>query len=318
MSTHDDQLAPCLLAAPTAFVDESPASWVQRVSGAHHYSLRRLTMATKIRPQRFDWDSGVSDNDWGRLLKLSHVPSDSCGEARFGMRMLREQLPKVRHFCHDRDRPSYRWCSACFAEDSTPYLRWEWRLQVVKRCTAHETDLLEQCEWCNSPLTLQRALLVSAGAIPGVPDLATCGTCGMPLTVDCPKEADQSDIETTQIIDQIKQHYLHGGRQLEIDFSGYGCPPRSTELRMGASWFDLSVHRQVSLDQLPFHLNGDSFEADKCRESEVQRRDRWTDGLRPSDRRRLAEALQIVRGEKNRLRLLGLDDPKGNAKGLRL
>jgi len=232
--------------------------------------------------------------------------------------MLRNQLPKNKLLCHDGYRPSYRWCSACLAEDTTPYLRWEWRLHHVKRCMTHGTGLLEECSFCNSPLTLQRALLVSGGKVSGVPDLASCATCGMSLIEDISLEVDESDERTLKIVEQLKLHHLHGDSQLEIDFSAYGCLPDLSPQRMEASWFDMCIHRQLSRSQMPIHLSGNNFKPVTNRGDDPQVRQRWSDGLRPNDRRRLADALQVIRGERNRLRLMGLYPMQDDRRVLRV
>lgn len=310
---------PCLVAAPTPFQDESPASWIQRLGGAHQYSLARLTQITQISPSLSDWDCGVSDDDWTRLLAMSIVTKDACGEARYGMKFLRNRLPKGRHFRTDNGKPSYRWCPACVAGDAVPYLRWEWRLHAVRHCDLHGLELRERCGWCQSPLTVQRALLVAAGSAYGVPSLAVCATCGMALTDgdadEHSYEVGETGSEWTSIASQLRQGYLNRDLQLELDLTSYVKTLPST----GATepepekeppvWFDLCINRQ-SPKEHSFFLGGSSFNPDSTLGSGAQRPRKWSDGLRPSDRRRLAKALQIIRDEKNRNRLLGLYPPR--------
>lgn len=311
--------APCFIAAPEPFEDESPASWVQRLGGAHQYSLARLARITQISPSSSDWDCGVADNDWTKLMAMSAIAKDACGEARYGIKVLRDRLPKQKQFLHDNGKPSYRWCPACIASDAVPYLRWEWRLLAVKHCELHALELRERCGWCQSPLTVQRALLVTAGPTNGVPSLAVCATCGMALTDgeadEHSYESDEAGHEWTQIVAQLRQGYLDRNFQLELDLTPYA--KRLVPSGVKASepekeppvWFDLCINRK-SAEQHTFYLGGGRQHPDFPKSGGAQRTQKWSDGLRASDRRRLANALQIIRGERNRNRLLGLHPPR--------
>lgn len=334
-----ESIQPCLLARPDPFQDESPASWVQRLTGAHRYSLSRLSQVTKIHPRRADWDYSVSNEEWSKLLKLADVDATACGEARFALNTFRCRLRKHKHLFHVQERPSYRWCPACFSSDSIPYLRWHWRLAACTRCQVHQCRLEEQCPWCNSPLSVHRALLVSAGCARGALDLSRCGGCGMPLADtgdtspdDSPGNADPDQVSA--LINQLREAYRQDGDQFEFDFSYFDdepTPPKkallsadvvtrafeewdpkrareqsSSSLQDESVCLDTCINRSSKKQGPAFQLNGYSFVDTSSALAEPQRTSRWTDGIRPRDRRRLARALRVIRDEQRELRRLML------------
>lgn len=304
---------PCLLARPDPFIDESPASWIQRLSGAHQYSLSQLSRITNIHPKRADWDFNVTNDEWSFLLRLADAESNSCGEARFALNTIRRGLPMQRPLFHAGERPSYRWCSACLSNDCVPYLRWHWRLAAYTHCRVHHRRLEELCPWCKSPLSVHRALLVSGGSAIGVLDLSSCGACGMPLTTgeDMPpgvSQGDRNDDEMAALVDQIREAYWRDDDQFEFDFSWYEEAPKSRQKRpratdhQGSVWIDLCINRAYEQLGPTFQLNGQSF-VDACEApTEPRRAFRWTDGLRRRDRLRLATALRMIRNEQRESR----------------
>lgn len=334
-----DSIRPCLLARPDPFQDESPASWIQRLSGAHCYSLSRLSQVTKIHPRRADWDYSVSKEEWSKLLKLADVDATACGEAWFALNAFKYRLRKHKHLFHVQKRPSYRWCPVCFTSDSVPYLRWHWRLAACNRCLVHQCRLEEQCPWCNSPLSVHRALLVSAGCARGALDLSRCGSCGMPLadTGDTPPDDSPGDADPNQVsalINQLREAYKQDGDQFEFDFSYFddrSTPPKialpsvdvvtrafeewapkrareqsSSSLKDESICLDTCINRSSTEQSPTFQLNASTFIDTSKGLAQPQRASRWTDGLRPSDRRRLAKALRIIRDEQREIRRLML------------
>lgn len=164
-----------LLAAPPSLPNESPLSWVQRLCGAHQYSIARLRGITGLNPYVGDWDTGVSRSEWVGLLNLADINADSCGEGLYCLRHLCANFLRREILLYEKQMPRYRWCSLCLSSDPIPYLRWDWRLIGLNHCLIHRVPLDDQCGWCNSFLQVQRTLLVSS------PDLATCAGCGMAL-----------------------------------------------------------------------------------------------------------------------------------------
>lgn len=220
-----------LLAAPDAFENESRASWVQRLCGAHGYSMTRLRQISAMQTQHWDWDYEISIAAWTSLLEMAGLQRETCGQAIFGLGLLTKQFAADSVLLGLKRRPQYRWCSLCMAQDQVPYLRWEWRLTDLAHCHVHRVPLLEKCPWCGCEMHLHRAILVSAGPRNGVQDLATCGSCGMSLadggassTESCGTSelsAEQALLESLLI--RLKLGYSEADSQMAFDFSDYGC-----------------------------------------------------------------------------------------------
>lgn len=305
-------LRPCLLARPEPFADESAASWVQRISGAHQYSLRRLSEITNIHPKGADWDADVTNAQWSNFLRLADAKEGSCGEARFAINTLHDRLPYRKHLRKANSLPCYRWCPACLSSDVAPYLRWHWRLAASTHCQVHRRRLEERCQWCKSPLRLHRALLVGGGSAMGLADLSGCGTCGMPLTAEMFAELEDEQEarchdQISQLVAQLREAYWRDEEQLELDFSQYDDAltqqaSSSIAAQRGAFWFDHRIRRIPDPKHQTFQLNGQSFARGGAAPTSERRPFRWTDGLRANDRFKLAVALQVIRKEKWALR----------------
>lgn len=309
MSTYTQSvpIEPRLWVAPKPYMDESPASWVQRVSGEHQYSLPQLSEITGIRPVRSDWDAHVPNDQWSRLLRISSQAEHACGEGRFAMNTIRARPANLRHLMYSAYRPKYRWCSACFSYDEIPYLRWEWRLLGVTHCRVHGHRLKEFCRWCNHPLTVHRALLVSSGASMGNARLSDCGTCGMPLVdeedeVETKAEREAREdaalaIVVKQLVDRMRHAYWHDDDQMKFEFPEI----EKDKERRKPVWIDLRINRLPTFTR---ELLPDSKWLSKCEVggNGTDKQARWTDGLRPTDRARLAQALLLIRKEKKAMR----------------
>ncbi len=167
--------------APNPFEDESPISWIQRLSGEHHCTYARLEKLLQFKPKLYDWDDLFEFKIWlylSRSCGFSEVP------CRVGMQrnqIAAKLLGEDKWQLFTRQAPSYRWCTLCWREDPIPYLRWSWRWERVKMCSVHRVPLAEVCPWCNSPLVIKRALLTKSGPYVGVPNLSYCGLCSMPM-----------------------------------------------------------------------------------------------------------------------------------------
>ncbi|WP_382164022.1 hypothetical protein [Hydrogenophaga sp. ANAO-22] len=126
-------------------------------------------------------------------------------------------------------------------------------------------------------------------------------------------ENDTLDSALNHVIAQLRQAYLKDENQLELAFESYAKSlEEAANLGPGSRyeppvWFDLCVHRKPTPAQFPLHLTGNNFTTDDPAAARAGSRGRWSDGLRPQDRSRLAQALLIVREELHRLRILGLD-----------
>ncbi|WP_382325887.1 TniQ family protein [Hydrogenophaga sp. UC242_53] len=164
--------------------DESRSSWILRVCGAHGYPMNRFCKYVGLDPFRIDWDFGVDSKRWAALA------ADSgrcllCFDRNDHDWWLVKKLHNspVSPLYVDR-KPASRWCSACLVADSTPHLRWYWRISELQRCPYHDTRLSIRCSWCHGFMNLSSAHMLGFGRKRGAANLAGCASCGMPFLVD--------------------------------------------------------------------------------------------------------------------------------------
>lgn len=168
-----------LHAAPPAFPDESANSWIQRVCGAHQYSVSRLKFILDIGGALLDFDVGATQEEWERILYLTHAPDDTCALGRTELAKMNEVRTSAVLMRSKAKAPKYRWCTRCFETDQTPYLRWRWRIEEVVTCEIHSEPLSELCGCCGGEVSLSFALLVYGAARNAVSMLSECQHYGM-------------------------------------------------------------------------------------------------------------------------------------------
>lgn len=316
---------PCLLAAEPAMPQESRSSWIQRLCGAHQYSLARLGLVTGIMRAYGDWDVGVSDSQWSLLVRLADVPVDTCDEASHCLGALVREFSPRRLLLYEKKAPQYRWCSLCMAGDRVPHLRWHWRLIGLSHCLIHDVPLDDRCGWCGSALHLNRSLLVSSGSTTGVPDLATCGSCGMSLCDrsqeekiddDANNSFDSSQALMKELVNQLKMATRAESGQMTFDFWRYaGALQRPPNLKAADSalidspparvWVNTCILRLPVPQPPPLLLNGAVFHDNYVLPADTSgAKKKWHQQLRQTDRFRLAVALHSIRQEKNAMRRL--------------
>jgi TniQ len=337
----DGAASPRLLAAPEPLRGESRGSWVQRLCGAHQYSMPRLHDITGIRPCLWDWDRAIPRSQWHALLAMANLAADSCAEAIQGLGILTNVFKGPSFFLHLAGKPQYRWCSQCMATDPVPYLRWEWRLKKLTHCTVHGTLLEDHCPWCGSGLHTHRALLVSVGRSVGVPDLATCAACGMALhdvNDTSPKndpKSDASDDLLNALLVRLKQPESLVDAQLELDFYRYA---EALDVKISASNKASTVTKEdliriwegvnFGLIQLigrfgrvrdpqsfPLRIDGHTFQHDHAEANPANFRLRkWSRLLQPGIRGRLAAVLRTIRRERQLQRVASSGIPPAEEK----
>lgn len=331
----------CLLAAPMAQPQESRFSWVQRVCGAHQYSFGRINKLIGLERPVGDWDCLDAAGAWTDLTNLANSEHRHCDEAGYAMVSLLRAGKRRRLLLYDEGVPVCRWCPACFSEDATPYLRWEWRLSGITHCSKHHQRLQERCNWCSMPLCLNRSLLVDAGRSNGVADLGTCAGCGMPLF-----DADRADFQDSpetdfanahqslaqEMVAQIRASFQSNSRQMTLDFSRYSevmqsccqlqpvcgaddarqerkhqhADRRLRRFANAASWENLGMRRLPRLSGPALLINGHTFapSVKLAGLSGTTKKRKWSRSLRPSDRTLLALAINVIRTEKKALRAM--------------
>ena len=304
--------------AKPALPRESRTSLVQRICGGHQYSLKQLCEISEIRSKPKDWDSDVSKSDWKSLLKLSNLQQTICGEAIYAIELLCRDFNRTKVLLRQQGKPAYRWCSSCFRTDATPYLRWEWRLAGVSHCSKHHVLLDEQCPYCGSFLLVHRTLLVSCGSHSDIPNLATCQKCGMPLfEKEASPNAGRDNTAAydwpsmKKVLRILKLSYLHN-----FKFINWDDPCHVAALHAGKMPGDypaLHVKSDEWTDEWSLLIAGSTRKRDAFTDDEVikmqasgpktkEPRKKWSASLPPQKRRKLANALLIIRAEKNAMR----------------
>lgn len=313
MSEQTERVLPgLLLASPPPLPGESPASWVQRVCGAHQYSLDHLCEVSGIRPVAGDWDRPISPEKWSLLMAMAGRGEHACAEAIRQLGSLFKQPLGRRFLLYEKSKPRYRWCIKCWRCDVTPFLRWRWRLASTSHCTVHRTLLKERCSWCGMYLCIDRALLVGAS---GAADLTICRRCGFSL-VDCDDQTGSgnhavdargdssswSDSEIAEAAIAELQIFLNEisycSREI-LSKRGETSSPLGTdgdpvvESNLEDRCLPDSGTYTLRIDHRIFEVNGPPLTLQK-----VKRR-----RLGPRTRIQLARALWIIRAEKNAMRL---------------
>lgn len=312
-----------LLATPTPFFDEAPSSWVQRICGAHQYSITRFLSVLMLPSDFRDFDLRLSSEQWEELLRLTDVATRPCWraiEAYVATRMISGRPPWL---IGPKNEPTYRWCPQCFACDSVPYLRWWWRFEEATHCPYHACELLGKCAFCEKPLLLKRAMLTQAGSVAPADTLAHCHGCGMPLFDPLAAlHGGASGLSTAQHrIDPVRLLLKQeGGLQLSFHVHDDVCLDAPiNRSRNISSWGYKGVRflREMNLVSaisypVPKHKRLLSFDEKGIKD--LQGIERWCGNLslairdvtraNPERRSRLAYALRVFREEKRALGIL--------------
>lgn len=311
-----------LLAASESFVDESRSSWIQRLCGAHQYSMRRLNQISGIKPPLGDWDRSLGHMDWLRLLELAQLQVDTCLESICGLSTLERVYDPRRYLNYHSGRPFSRWCSSCLAEDGEPYLRWEWRLQAITRCSAHNMPLTECCPWCGGHMWVDRALLVFVGTR-GSFNFTQCHSCGMSVVDraffddDVNESLEIQNPLLDELLTLLRGSSRRADQQLKLDFVRYApvinrpknvdieeISPESAEL----FWSELYVGKHIARENFTLRIDASCFRAPPTPEPNFVARPKWSRTLRDGERARLARVLLLIRSEK-RIQHSGQHDP---------
>lgn len=301
-----------LWCAEPAFVDESRASWIQRLCGSHFCSFQVLGKFSGIKLIASDWDRPVTGGAWSRLLAASGQSMETCSQAIRGFAALKRLYRTRSMLQYEGASPSSRWCRQCLASDRLPYLRWEWRLSQVTSCSLHRMPLSEFCPWCKSPLYIRRSLLAFTGHGAPVSDLATCASCGMSLfdAIGEPQSEESvgsvSESHFHDLIRIIKDSGDSPQTQLELNLArchiAFIESKRLQEQEFfpgfdDDGWAALYVKRKPNRATFPLLINGETFREKMSSKNSGGEPRRWTSLLRPQERVRMARVLSIVRKE---------------------
>ncbi|PMS16464.1 hypothetical protein C0Z18_23115 [Trinickia dabaoshanensis] len=171
---------PSLLIAPTPFLDESPASWIQRVCQKHSLPYRTLLGNLGI-PPRQDPDVQLPVDHICHIGRGTAVPLARLRLLGNVFRSIRElpRLGRLLSFAPDGE-PSYRVCFACLRTDAIPYLRIQWRFKDWGYCPIHHVPLSERCAECGAPVVAAK-VCIGRTADGKTADISDCANCRKPL-----------------------------------------------------------------------------------------------------------------------------------------
>lgn len=289
-----------LWAAKPPLAGESCASWIQRLCGDHQYSFQVLGRVLGSLPYRGDWDRALDAEVWERLVRLVTFPDlmNIHGE----MALLGAMSQTGKSVCRLRfvdNKPAYRWCPTCFAEDQVPYLRWYWRLDRIRECWEHQGPLRECCDVCGQALFVHRTRLMGQSASA----LSECAVCGMSLT---------SSIETDSSYDRALQRKLkslfapwwsmNGTRQIDSRLVPRYHFLVDERVRLATARSEANLRR---LEELPkqeklWVIDARCFQQDATLkvDKDVASRAPWQWKLSPRRRLAVADALRSIRAER--------------------
>lgn len=271
-----------LHATPRPLLDESFASWLQRICMRHacsmHWLLRYLGCPAahgqdldSLLSERVLARIGQFEGEWQYLLVYEHErPKQSRAVVSVARRLA--------------EPSGYSWCPDCFSADPEPYFRRTWCFGL-KRCTVHRRGLRETCPNCGKCPNLRGTVWRSATS------LAHCQYCGCWLA----HAGEQALLEVTSAPAPEKTSPRLAARSRFVQrFSVVRHVSRSLE----SDW----RVRSAALTRAPtLHIDGDQF---KTSDGLGDRFMRWSAQI-PRDsecRARLARALRVIRNELRAIR----------------
>lgn len=173
-----------LHATPKPFIDESFASWLQRICTRHACSMHWLTQFLGL-PVRGDPDLGIRIEHMPRLAETTGMATDwHFLVAHLDLLKAHPEHGIIHKILKSR---TYRWCPTCFFLDRDPYFRRSWRFGPPK-CLVHGTRLLSRCGWCGAGANLGRTSYLG-----GSLNMGHCHHCGQWLGMAPVSDLRQSE-----------------------------------------------------------------------------------------------------------------------------
>lgn len=256
--THSDRTQLIFPLAPKPYPDESMTSWLIRLCGTHQYPFHYIEKLTGIRPKRHDWDCGLTKDQTDHLLAAAGLDRAAFFPGKLDPWFLEECGVKL-HPWQRNGKPAYLWCDACLMTDKEPYLRWQWRYQDLIKCTVHDQHLRPRCTYCDKHLFAHRSLLLQVLSGPLMLDLASCQHCGQSI-------ADPVTAEMSRKFNKVAQNLSMRNVRYRL---------------MDISWFEIA----------------NSVETPRFVYAPRTVGSKWSRRLLFDKRRRVAEALSLIRKE---------------------
>lgn len=200
-----------LYGAPRIIRGESISSWLQRLSQQQGMAIETLLSIVDAKTPS-DLDSGDIALGLSKLVgacRLSHddfEPVMTANHAIRNNRFFREQIRK-----NDKGRPISAYCPDCLSRDHVPHLRIEWRFRFWEYCPEHRIPLLKACQKCQGEVRVDKAILLSAAA---VPTLAYCRLCSTKLVhgydINCNVDLEERTSIQRAVAASIMEPRRHG------------------------------------------------------------------------------------------------------------
>lgn len=198
-----------LYGAPCSQPWESPSSWASRAALSQGLPVRPFLEYLGIDPSG-DVDLSLIQADQSSLRHACRLPDEHLWLSRRLLGRLTHAEVDTKRFLLGSShggRPRYRFCPLCLKDQRTPYLPIHWRFVGFRYCRFHHCMLEEQCQHCNSPLTLPVSQLTAGPKGKGIAYLKWCMTCGTDLS-----QADTvSTAQTFSLINNLEHALLKNG-----------------------------------------------------------------------------------------------------------
>jgi hypothetical protein len=177
-------------AHPKPLPDELLSSWIVRVAEANAIKLHTLSRML-FGDRRSPWNRDIDRFAPPWLLKTmchhtgvdyQHVSSTTLAtycERLFPRQTMSGQLYWVLPIISQGTKRrgfGMQFCTACLAEDTTPYFRKQWRLALYTYCPKHQISLYDACPECGASVCYFRRDF--GRELAQAPDLGHCTSCG--------------------------------------------------------------------------------------------------------------------------------------------
>lgn len=197
-----------LYGIPEPLVDESLASWIQRVCQLYNLTYPEFYESMGLLPSK-DPDLCLSAIDIPKISaicnistkKFKYIESLFCRmKHRSNLRRYMRKIKKI--------APFYWFCTKCWESDETPYLRGAWRLECWAYCPTHRIRMRSTCPNCDRRLAIQCSLLANKSGGQGVSSFIFCRYCRQNMCVAANNEPVEAIDEFEREMNLLQQKII--------------------------------------------------------------------------------------------------------------
>ncbi|MCA8212601.1 MULTISPECIES: TniQ family protein [Burkholderia cepacia complex] len=219
---------PSLLVVPPPIDDESPASWLLRISEKHHVSCETLLQAFGIKMSN-DPDISLRPEDMLRIGRGTGVPEHRLRTLGDTFSAIRQDRFLTRLLVTDKSSiVKYRFCRECLRTDPIPYFRIQWRFLDWKYCPIHRIELSDHCGQCGCSRSGMSLGRISNDKARGI---RTCHRCRHSLAA---LRRSAADARATDTIVTLQRHVVTASL---IDMEEIDGPVNRCVLRWYLLWY---------------------------------------------------------------------------------